>query len=225
MSIRLLLLDGLTLKHNDHLNFFTGTTHVVARVRLLGPTSLKGGESGFLQLELGEPICANFGDHFILRKVSPSITIGGGIILDTNPRGRYKLRDQNKISELELKHKGALGDLILAEVGLPITLKMLERKINRDKNEIFDELTVQITNGVIINLSNDNEKKDDFLIVSSGALPEIIHKIEALFQKLHSANALRSSFLLSEVSNHIKMDEFTTARILTRMLSHRNFAD
>ena len=85
-SIHLLLLEGYILKHNDYLNFFTGTTHGVARVRLLGPTNLKGGESGFLQLELEDPICANFGDHFILRKASPSITVGGGVILDTQPR-------------------------------------------------------------------------------------------------------------------------------------------
>ena len=218
-SIHLLLLEGYVLKHNDYLNFFTGTTHGVVRVRLLGSTSLKGGENGYLQLEMENQICANFGDHYILRKVSPSITIGGGVILDTNPRGRYKLRDQSKIDELVLKQKGTLENLILAEVRLPITLKMLEKRINRDKNEIFDELALQITNGVIVNLSNHIEINDDILVVSSSALPEIIQKIESMFQKMHSANALRRGFLLSEISNQIKIDEFTTERILTRMLS------
>jgi selenocysteine-specific elongation factor len=217
-SIRLLPLEGFTLSHNDRLNFFSGTTHKVARVRVLGPSSLKGGETGYLQLELDEPICVNFGDHYILRNASPSITVGGGVILETNPRGRYKLADPDRINELELKRRGSLADLILAELSIPITLQTLEKKINRDKNEIKDLLRKQIAEGVVVDLGKKNERSDDNLVVSSAALPDLIHKIESVIKKLHSENALRKSFLLSEISLHLRMDEYCMERILDRML-------
>ena len=96
VSVRLLANEEAFIKHNDHLNFFSGTTHRIARIRLLGSRSLSGGENGYLQLEFERPICVNKGDHYILRKSSPSITVGGGEILETTPGFRYRLQDPEK---------------------------------------------------------------------------------------------------------------------------------
>ena len=47
-------------------------------------TELKPGESAYVQIRLESPVVAVAGDRFVIRRYSPAITIGGGMILDTH---------------------------------------------------------------------------------------------------------------------------------------------
>jgi selenocysteine-specific elongation factor len=53
-----------------------------ARIRLLEATDLAPGGSARAQLRLSAPIAAAPGDRFVLRRLSPVETIGGGVVLD-----------------------------------------------------------------------------------------------------------------------------------------------
>ncbi len=77
VSVRLLPGVAKPLRHNARVDFFSGAAEKPAVVRLLGAEELKGGESGWLQLRLAEPVVAVAGDRFILRQPSPSETLGG----------------------------------------------------------------------------------------------------------------------------------------------------
>ena len=48
---------------------------------MLGQESLNAGESAFAQLRLQRPVFTLYGDRFILRRQSPPVTIGGGVII------------------------------------------------------------------------------------------------------------------------------------------------
>lgn len=80
------------LKHNAEVKVFCGTSERVARVRLLEGNELPPGATGWAQLELAAPVAVAAGDRFILRLPSPSITLGGGTIVDPQPAGRYRRR-------------------------------------------------------------------------------------------------------------------------------------
>ncbi|MCM8747439.1 selenocysteine-specific translation elongation factor [Thermomicrobium sp. CFH 73360] len=82
------------LEQNDEVDFFVGTTETLARVTLLDAERLEPGQSGWVQLRLQEPIVAARGDRFILRRPSPSSTLGGGIIVDTAPRRHRRFRPE-----------------------------------------------------------------------------------------------------------------------------------
>jgi selenocysteine-specific elongation factor len=49
---------------------------------------IRPGESAFSRLRLEEPLILLPGDRFVLRSLTPQVTIGGGTVLDPTPAGR-----------------------------------------------------------------------------------------------------------------------------------------
>ena len=101
------------LSHNTLVDFYTGSQEVPASLRLLDRDELKPGESGWAQLRLSRPAVMARRDRFILRIPSPSMTVGGGEVIDTHPR--YHRRWQAAVlSRLETLERGTPEELALA---------------------------------------------------------------------------------------------------------------
>ena len=78
------------LEHNLDIMLFHGTTETIARVRLMGSQVIEPGCRGYCQLVLSEPMVLDAGDRFIVRLPSPSVTLGGGEVLDPAPERHWK---------------------------------------------------------------------------------------------------------------------------------------
>lgn len=102
---------NIGLKHWDRLRLYHGTREILCRAVPLEVEEINPGESGFVQLRLEESIVAKKGDKFVVRRYSPMETIGGGVIVDTNPR-KHKRFDKNVIEALAVKEKGELTDIL-----------------------------------------------------------------------------------------------------------------
>ncbi|MGB2963834.1 MAG: selenocysteine-specific translation elongation factor [Anaerolineales bacterium] len=100
------------LTHDVETKLFLGADETIARVRLLGTEQLKPGDTAWMQLEVEDPVIAVRGDRFILRRPSPSETLGGGIVLDPNPPYRHKRFDQEVLDHLDTLSGGDPVDLI-----------------------------------------------------------------------------------------------------------------
>ena len=59
-----------------------GTREVAARMLPLDCEGLEPGEACFVQLHLAEALPCLPGDRFVVRRTSPSVTLGGGVVLD-----------------------------------------------------------------------------------------------------------------------------------------------
>ena len=81
VDLKLLSSSPLQLKDRMELNLHIGTREVPARVMLKG-RQLKPGEQGYAELRLAEDIVAAHAQRFILRRVSPALTVAGGRVLD-----------------------------------------------------------------------------------------------------------------------------------------------
>ncbi len=101
------------IRHNMEAKLFLGADETSARIRLLGVETLKPGESAWLQLEIQEPLVAVRGDHYILRRPSPSETLGGGVVVDPFPAYRYKRFDSAVMERLEALRGGDPTDILL----------------------------------------------------------------------------------------------------------------
>jgi len=135
--------SGRIIKNDSQVHLFHGTAELLAKVVLFGREELKPGESCYAQLRMTEPIATKNGDHFVIRFFSPLETIGGGVILDDQPR-RHK-RSDPKIQEiLKIKESGSRDDLtvqLLAEFGTRLpTAAQLVAKLQREEADIQDEL-------------------------------------------------------------------------------------
>jgi selenocysteine-specific elongation factor len=102
-----------SLAHNTQVDFYSGSQEIPARVRLLDCEEVQPGQSAWVQLRLSRPAVVARRDHFILRIPSPSMTVGGGEILDVQPR--YHRRFQTHIlASLEQLAQGSPEELVLA---------------------------------------------------------------------------------------------------------------
>ncbi|MDK9716323.1 MAG: selenocysteine-specific translation elongation factor [Trichlorobacter sp.] len=78
------------LKHRTTVRFHSGTSEVTAQIILLEHDALLPGQSGYAQLRLDQPLLLVSGDPYLIRATSPSVTIGGGIVLDPFPPARRR---------------------------------------------------------------------------------------------------------------------------------------
>lgn len=101
------------LRHNQLVEFFSGAAQVMAHVRLLGTRRLSPSQSGWVQLRLAERVPLVKGDRFIIRQPSPSLTIGGGVVVDPLPRRRHRRFRSEVIKRLETLAHGTPADLLL----------------------------------------------------------------------------------------------------------------
>ncbi len=135
--------SGRIIQNDSQVHLFHGAAVLLAKVVLFGQDELKPGESCYAQLRLTEPIASKNGDRFVIRFFSPLETIGGGVILDDQPR-RHK-RSDPKIQEiLRIKESGSRDDLtiqLLVEFGTKLpTAAQLVAKLQREEADIQDEL-------------------------------------------------------------------------------------
>ncbi|HVN81849.1 MAG TPA: selenocysteine-specific translation elongation factor [Terriglobia bacterium] len=85
-SVQLLKSSPTSLKGRTPIRFHQGASELMATLTLLDRREILAGSSGYARISLRTPILTIPGDRFVLRRTSPMITIGGGVILDNHPR-------------------------------------------------------------------------------------------------------------------------------------------
>ncbi len=118
------------LAHNAEVKLFIGAAEVSARARVIGSEQIPPGEAGWLQLALTQPVAAARGDRFILRRPTPGATLGGGRVLDPQPRRRHRRLRPDVAERFRALAQGTPEELLLATLArsgpLP-TATLLER--------------------------------------------------------------------------------------------------
>jgi len=115
IDARLVLLPGAPkpLKHNAVVDFYSGAARVASHVRLLDTEKLEPGRWGWVQFRLSRPVAVVRGDRYVVRLASPSLTLGGGAIVQPHPRRRYKRFRPELLARLEALSTGAPEDVLL----------------------------------------------------------------------------------------------------------------
>jgi selenocysteine-specific elongation factor len=88
-----LLASAKPLKDRARVHFHSYTSETIATVVLYGKKQVAPGETALAQLRLSDFTLLLPGDRFIIRKFSPVITIGGGLVVENTPPP--KIRDAN----------------------------------------------------------------------------------------------------------------------------------
>jgi selenocysteine-specific elongation factor len=101
----------LTSGHRVSLHHFSAETR--AGVRLLEASTLGPGASGRVELRLAAPIAAAPGDRFVVRRLSPVRTIGGGVVLDPLPPARRSRADAKTADALDRLESGSVSERLV----------------------------------------------------------------------------------------------------------------
>ena len=78
------------LEHADRVRLYHGTSETIGRVLLSSGDAVGSGESDWAVIITREALPVRARDRFVLRRVSPMRTIGGGVVTDLDPGRRWR---------------------------------------------------------------------------------------------------------------------------------------
>ena len=159
------------IHHNQRMEILLGTAHIPCKVVFLEGDRIKEGESVLVQLQLEEKTVAVFGERFILRDESRSMTLGGGVVLDPCPKGRHR-RGRFPLAHLESMETGG------EEALLHSYLKKRKRRFVS-----ISELKRQFSGFSRIQAILGEEASILFVIVINGEAYAILSEEEELIRK------------------------------------------
>jgi selenocysteine-specific elongation factor len=105
-----LLASAASLSSGSRVAFHHFATETRAGVRVLGASEIERGSSALVELRLAEPVAAVPGDRFVVRRLSPVETIGGGIVLDPEAPALRGRPSPETLSGLSVLERGTLGE-------------------------------------------------------------------------------------------------------------------
>lgn len=179
LDVKTKMLESLdrVIENRTRIRLYIGTKEVLCRIIFLDKEALSAGEEAYAQLMLEEEVVAKRGDRFIVRFYSPMFTIGGGEILEPNPKKKKRF-DEDSIRELEIKEKGSSKDIIenIIEAksedfptvqDIATQRAMLEDKIKEEISLLEEEgklMTFNLTRDIhVIHINYYNKVKEDIL--------------------------------------------------------------
>jgi selenocysteine-specific elongation factor len=225
---RLLKDISVSLKHNSEVKFFVGASETIANLRLLGTEELKPGEESWIQLELRGPVVAVRGDRYILRRPSPGETLGGGAIVDHQPKGRHKRFDENILKSLESLSQGTPADVLL-EAALALHIAGIKEVVARSRLETVDAetaLTELLANGSLIPLEEGTQViANNLLIIALPHWNSLHEKILKIVETYHRNYPLRRGIPREELKSKLKLSPHAFNSLITNYLSRNILKD
>lgn len=213
------------LTHNDEVKFFVGASETIATLRLLGTEEIKAGEEGWIQLELRDPIVALRGDRYILRRPSPSETLGGGAVVDHQPKGRHKRFDANVLKSLEALAQGSPAD-ILFEAALALQVASKKEIIAKSRLEASiaeDAWKESAMDGKIILL--EETSKPDVLAVALPHWTVLQTGITKTVEEYHKQFPLRRGIPREELKSKLKLNPKVFNAVLAFLTAQSTLID
>jgi selenocysteine-specific elongation factor len=208
VHFRLLPDVSASLKHNTEVKLFIGTAEVLSRLRLLGSEELSPGQTGWLQLELREPVVALRGDRYILRRPSPGETLGGGIVVDPRPTRRHKRFDETIISRLEAYQQGTPAEILLqaSQAIGAMSMRELISRARLESDQALEAIQELVSEGQLIPLEAGNlTQHSDLLVVSIAQWNLLSRQIQDILEQYHRQYPLRKGMPREELKSRLKL--------------------
>lgn len=216
------------IKHGDEVKFFVGASETMATLRLLGAEELNPGEEGWIQLELRDPLVTVRGDHYILRRPSPSETLGGGAVIDHQPKGRHRRFDAGVLKSLESLAQGSPADIFL-EAALSLNaapLKEITAKSRLDASAADSALIELINSGQLVYLEDQQPGiKSDSLVIALPHWNDLRGRVENLLESYHKQFPLRRGIPREELKSKLKLTPRVFNAVINKLVDSNALVD
>ena len=201
------------LKHNEGVTFHLFTSESPARVRLLDAEQLEAGSEGWVQLLLEDPLPMVKGDYFVVR--SSESTLGGGQVVDPNPRRRHRRFDVDVSERLMLLDEGADEDVIIsvAEQWGPCGLTELSRRANLPREEALQRAAELAEEGDLVALG-DLASDGDAVVYSAPGWGTLKGRLAGVLRSYHDQYPLRKGAPAQEVRSRLGLSQPVYLRAL-----------
>ena len=189
----------LDLDHQVRVDVFAGSAEVGARVALIERDVLRPGEHGWAQLHLDAPIAVLRGDRIVLRRPSPSATIGGGTVVDAQPR-RHRRSEPGIAERLETLAAGTLLEQVVAALGseLLTAAQLSARLPSLSDATVAQALSEATAGGETLAAGRTHH-------VASAAWAALGDRIVLALDTFHRANPLRRGIPREELRSRLRL--------------------
>ena len=220
LDARLRMVRGAprALRHNEGVTFHLFTSESTARVRLLDVDQLNPGAEGWVQILLQDSLPMVKGDFFVIR--SAEDTLGGGQVVDPNPRRRHRRFNPDVMERLMMLDQGTGEDVLLsvADQWGPCDLTTLSRRSNLPESEVLERIHRLTAEGAVLvlgTLGSDN----DAMVYSTQGWDILKSKLLVALQTYHNQYPLRRGAPIQEVRSRLGLSQSVFTRALARLTS------
>ncbi len=194
----------IPVKNNQRLRLHIHTAETFARIIIPTAPQLLPGQNAYVQFRLEQPVHAAFQDRFIIRQFSPQRTIGGGVVLQINPRRYRKRRHPLFTATLERLESADPLQRILAAFD-PVSAHPLTRW----QLKIATNLPLAQLQETIRQLQNDRCLLPDkigklTLYFSTEQLAEVLARIEPNLATFHQRFPGRPGLKTGEITSRME---------------------
>ncbi|MCL2164209.1 MAG: selenocysteine-specific translation elongation factor [Oscillospiraceae bacterium] len=209
------------LLSGSRVHLYFGSAEVLSKVTLLDADRLESGQSGYAQLRLEEKIAIKKNDRFILRFFSPLESLGGGIVLNSNPAKKRRFQDDVLLS-LYIRENGNVEEIveqILFEESMRLpNLPEVGWLAGLTNSEISEVVGVLGKNDKVVYLT---EK----IAVHKNYWSNAQDKAKSILSQFHNNNPFRSGMPKEEFRNRVGEKLFIKQSKHVEMLTGRMIAD
>jgi selenocysteine-specific elongation factor len=196
------------LLQNMPVDFFCGAAEVQAWPTLLDAEGIAPGQSGWVQLRLKSSVAVARGDRFIIRRASPSETIGGGVVIDAHPQ-RHKRFRAEVISSLEVLEHGNPEELVAGALrDGPVERKQLlgTPPAELDLEKTAAALASLLDQGEVIALAPpDRASSPSTYLVTRGWWQETTSDLQRRLEQFHRETPLRRGMPREELRSRMRL--------------------
>lgn len=205
-----LLAGAPALKSKSLVHFYSGTSETMARVILYDRDELKAGEKCFCQFRLKDTIVALSGDRFIIRRLSPLETIGGGEILDPHPARRRRSEGTQDLAAISSGSMEQKIETRIRRAGLgSVTKAEIEGWLSGDLPDISAAISALEKRGTIGVFQGMYFHKD--------AVESFKGSLKAALEKFHQANPLKTGMPKEDLRLRLKVDQKAFSALVSSM--------
>jgi selenocysteine-specific elongation factor len=214
-----LIRDVRALRHNTQISFHAGAAETLGKVLLLDRDELRPGEEAWVQLRLQDDVAVRRGDLFVLRLPSPSMTIGGGSVVEPHAR-RHRRRQPAVLDQLAVLAQGTPDEIVLQHLHAhePADVDTLLKRTGLAASEARPALQRLVESEDVVALDGGRVDARTF-VVSSAAWRNVTDQVEALLGSFHRSYPLRRGLPKEELRTRLGAEPRLFVRELERLKS------
>jgi selenocysteine-specific elongation factor len=217
ISVRLALLRDVSgpLEHDDMVRVHAGTAEAIARASVLEGGAIAPGTSAWVQLRLATPIAVAVGDRLVIRRPSPSETLGGGSVADTS--GERSRTRADAVAALERRSAPSPAERLLASFDVPRTAAEAGERSGLDMAARDAAYATLVESGRAIALAD--------AAVSREAFEALATRVERTIAMTHRKAPLRAGASREEVRSALELAPKRYAALVARLVADGRVAE
>ena len=218
-----LVRDAHPVKHNTQVSFHTGAAETLGKLSLLDRDELQPGDEAWVQLRLQDEVAVARGDLFVLRLPSPSMTIGGGTVVESHAK-RHRRRQPSVLQQLEVLAQGTPEDIVLERLRArePADVESLTTRTGLPAAEIRSALSRLLTAHDVLVLNGTNGTAQRALdgkafVVTTSGWERVSAQVSQVLAAFHRQYPLRRGLPKEELRTRLGAEPRLFVRELERL--------